>query len=86
MIHNSNIINQNMENLNTILKSTCSGKSNYHIGEKWIVGRKEYEIISYFDRDGVRYYIGETTDNTPLGDMKFFHIIYKYKGKWTKYC
>ena len=71
--------------LNTILSSTNSGKSKFHIGEKWIVGKTEYEIISYFDRDGIRYYIGEKTDKTPFGDMKFFHIIYNYKGKWRKY-
>ena len=44
--------------LNTILKSTCSGKSNWHIGEIWHIGRTDYEIISWFEQNGERYYIG----------------------------
>ena len=84
MIHNSNITKANMESLNTILKSTCSGKSNYHIGEIWHIGRTDYEIISWFDRAGERYYIGAEKTG-PNNIFENYHILYKYKGKWRRY-
>ena len=46
MIQNTNTTNQNTATLNIILKSTCSGKANYHIGEIWYIGKTDYEIIS----------------------------------------
>ena len=73
-----------MFTVNTILKSTCSGKSNYHIGEIWHIGKTDYEIISQFDRNGERYYIGATKSNTVKG-FEFYHILYNYEGKWRKY-
>lgn len=71
--------------LNTILNSTGSGKSNWHIGEIWHIGKTDYEIISWFDRNGERYYIGVEKSNTVAGEFEFYHILYMYKGKWRKY-
>lgn len=87
MIQNSNTTNQSTATLNTILKSTGSGKANYHIGEIWHLGRTDYEIISWFDRNGERYYIGVEKSNTVAGEgeFEFYHILYMYKGKWRKY-
>lgn len=67
--------------LNTILSSTNSGKSNFHIGEIWHLGRTDYEIISWFDRKGERYYIGAVKE---IMDFESYHILHMYKGKWRR--
>jgi len=86
MTQNSNTTNQNTATLNTILKSTGSGKANYHIGEIWHVGQTDYEIISWFERNGERYYIGMVKHRNPAGGyFEFYHILYKYKGEWKRY-
>ena len=82
MTQNSNIINQNTATLNTILKSTCSGKANYHIDEVYHIGKTDYEIISWFERNGERYYIGVVKETH---GFEFYHIIYNYKGEWRRY-
>ena len=70
----------------SILKSTNTGKSNYHIGEIWHIGKTDYEIISWFERNGERYYIGMIKDRKPDGGyFEFYHIIYNYKGTWRRY-
>ena len=66
----------------TILSSTNSGKSNYHIGEIWHVGNKDYEIISWFERKGERYYVGAVKD---FSGYEFYHVLYNYKGIWRRY-
>ena len=82
MTQNSNTTNQNTATLNTILKSTGSGQANYHIGEVWHIGKTDYEIISWFDRNGERYYIGVVKETH---GFEFYHILYKCKGEWRKY-
>lgn len=74
--------------LNTILRSTNSGKSNFHIGEEWTVGRTKVQIVGYFDHLGVRYYIGAEKilkDRHPDDpDSYLYHVLYKYQGKWRR--
>lgn len=82
MTQNSNTTNQSTATLSTILKSTGSGQANYHIGEIWHLGRTDYEIISWFDRNGKRYYIGAVKEDDGI---EFYHIIYNYNGEWRKY-
>lgn len=66
----------------SVLSSTQSGTNNWHIGEIWHIGRTDYEIISWFERNGERYYIGVVKEKE---GFETYHILYMYKGEWRKY-
>ena len=75
------------QTLNTILRSTNSGKSNFHIGEKWLVGRTQLLIVSYFDHNGERFYVGAEPTGVSIITGKpgyIYHVIYKHNGKWRR--